>query len=102
MHLALFPRLFLVLRLRPLFSMENFITGYPATEAAIRDALTETIGAEKAEFFFDKVRITRRPLLLACLTLIVLLSSSNTFSKTRTRRSSGGGRAGRSSRLRKS
>ena len=36
--------------------MENFITGYPATEAAIRDALTETIGAEKAEFFFDKVR----------------------------------------------
>ncbi|KAL1659424.1 glycoside hydrolase family 5 protein [Schizophyllum commune] len=35
-------------------NMENFITGYPATEAAIRDALTETIGAEKAEFFFDK------------------------------------------------
>jgi hypothetical protein len=36
--------------------MENFITGYPATEYQIREALAEVVGREKSEFFFDKVR----------------------------------------------
>lgn len=37
-------------------NMENFITGYPGREFQIRQALDETIGEEKAKFFFDKVR----------------------------------------------
>ncbi|KAJ3980107.1 hypothetical protein F5890DRAFT_775490, partial [Lentinula detonsa] len=36
-------------------NMENFISGYPGCEFQIRAALAETIGAEKSEFFFDKV-----------------------------------------------
>lgn len=36
-------------------SMENFITGYPSTEFQIREALANVVGAEKSEFFFDKV-----------------------------------------------
>lgn len=40
-------------------SMENFITGYPATEYQIRNALAEVIGPKKSEFFFDKVRSSR-------------------------------------------
>ncbi|KIY45093.1 glycoside hydrolase family 5 protein [Fistulina hepatica ATCC 64428] len=35
-------------------NMENFISGYPGCEFQIREALAETIGTEKAEFFFDK------------------------------------------------
>ncbi|KAH9475452.1 Endo-1,4-beta-xylanase 5 [Psilocybe cubensis] len=35
-------------------NMENFITGFPGCEYQIREALAETIGAEKSEFFFDK------------------------------------------------
>ncbi|KAK0213556.1 glycoside hydrolase family 5 protein [Armillaria fumosa] len=35
-------------------NMENFISGYPGCEFQIRDALTETIGQEKSDFFFDK------------------------------------------------
>ncbi|KAF5338703.1 hypothetical protein D9611_013365 [Ephemerocybe angulata] len=34
--------------------MENFISGFPGCEYQIREALEETIGKEKAEFFFDK------------------------------------------------
>lgn len=35
------------------------ITGYPGCEYQIREALTETIGQEKADLFFDKVSIER-------------------------------------------
>ncbi|TFK35831.1 glycoside hydrolase [Crucibulum laeve] len=35
-------------------NMENFISGYPGCEHQIRDALAETIGQEKSDFFFDK------------------------------------------------
>jgi aryl-phospho-beta-D-glucosidase BglC (GH1 family) len=35
-------------------NMENFISGYPGCEFQIREALTQTIGAEKADFYFDK------------------------------------------------
>ncbi|PFH49164.1 glycoside hydrolase family 5 protein [Amanita thiersii Skay4041] len=35
-------------------NMENFITGYPGCEFQIREALAQTIGSKKAEFFFDK------------------------------------------------
>ncbi|KAF9005226.1 glycoside hydrolase [Cyathus striatus] len=35
-------------------NMENFISGYPGCEFQIREALTETIGQEKSDFFFDK------------------------------------------------
>ncbi|KAF9051055.1 glycoside hydrolase [Hymenopellis radicata] len=35
-------------------NMENFISGYPGCEYQIREALTETIGQEKADLFFDK------------------------------------------------
>uniref|UniRef100_A0A8H7Y626 Glycoside hydrolase family 5 domain-containing protein n=1 Tax=Psilocybe cubensis TaxID=181762 RepID=A0A8H7Y626_PSICU len=34
--------------------MENFISGYPGCEYQVREALAETIGQEKAEFFFDR------------------------------------------------
>lgn len=37
-------------------SMENFISGYPGCEFQIRETLADTIGAEKSELFFDKVR----------------------------------------------
>ncbi|KAF8648883.1 hypothetical protein AX16_006158 [Volvariella volvacea WC 439] len=35
-------------------NMENFISGYPGCEHQIRQALTEAIGKEKSDFFFDK------------------------------------------------
>ncbi|KAL0948040.1 hypothetical protein HGRIS_010665 [Hohenbuehelia grisea] len=34
--------------------MENFISGYPGCEFQIRHALTEAIGSEKSDLFFDK------------------------------------------------
>ncbi|KAI0693063.1 glycoside hydrolase superfamily [Cytidiella melzeri] len=36
-------------------TMENFITGYPACEFQVREALATVIGEQKAFFFFDKV-----------------------------------------------
>ncbi|KAF8152297.1 glycoside hydrolase [Crassisporium funariophilum] len=35
-------------------NMENFISGYPGCEYQIREALSEAIGQEKSDFFFDK------------------------------------------------
>ncbi|KAK0201036.1 glycoside hydrolase family 5 protein [Desarmillaria ectypa] len=35
-------------------NMENFISGYPGCEFQIREALADTIGQEKSDFFFDK------------------------------------------------
>ena len=34
-------------------NMENFITGYPATETAHRDAMREALGQRRYELFFD-------------------------------------------------
>jgi aryl-phospho-beta-D-glucosidase BglC (GH1 family) len=34
--------------------VENFITGYPGREYQIREALAEVLGAEKAQYFFDR------------------------------------------------
>src|SRR5207247_6516134 len=34
-------------------NMENFITGYPANEEAMRDALHSVLGTERYERFFD-------------------------------------------------
>ena len=39
-----------------LCSMENFISGYPGCEFQIRETLADTIGKDKSELFFDKVR----------------------------------------------
>jgi endoglucanase len=36
-------------------NMENFITGYPATEALMRGAVTAAVGAQRAELFFDRL-----------------------------------------------
>ncbi|GGL27306.1 glycoside hydrolase family 5 protein [Planomonospora parontospora] len=36
-------------------NMENFITGYPANEAGMRDAVREAIGEDRAELFFDRL-----------------------------------------------
>lgn len=36
-------------------NMENFITGYPANESAMRSAVQEVIGEERAELFFDRL-----------------------------------------------
>ncbi|GAA3163785.1 hypothetical protein GCM10010466_63420 [Planomonospora alba] len=36
-------------------NMENFITGYPANEAGMREAVRQAIGEEKAELFFDRL-----------------------------------------------
>jgi endoglucanase len=36
-------------------NMENFITGYPANEAAMRAAVAGVIGAERAERFFERL-----------------------------------------------
>ncbi len=33
--------------------MENFITGYPANESAMRDAVAAVLGPGRAERFFD-------------------------------------------------
>ena len=35
-------------------NMENFITGYPANEEAMRDALHSVLGAERYDRFFDR------------------------------------------------
>src|SRR4051812_1731851 len=34
-------------------NMENFITGYPANESAMREAVGSVLGAERAERFFS-------------------------------------------------
>src|SRR5260221_2183219 len=36
--------------------MENFITGYPANESAMRRAIEQTLGKEKSSFYFDRFR----------------------------------------------
>lgn len=36
-------------------NMENFINGYPGDEGGTRWYMAQTIGAEKAEFFFDRM-----------------------------------------------
>jgi endoglucanase len=35
-------------------NMEDFINGYPGLESGLRAAMTEVLGAGKAEFFFDR------------------------------------------------
>ncbi|HEX8629128.1 MAG TPA: hypothetical protein VF755_13265, partial [Catenuloplanes sp.] len=39
-------------------NMENFITGYPATETLMRQAVAGALGAERAELFFDRLLTT--------------------------------------------
>jgi len=36
-------------------NMENFITGYPATETLMREAVGEALGVERAALFFDRL-----------------------------------------------
>jgi len=36
-------------------NMENFITGYPANESAMREAVAAVLGAERAERFFSRL-----------------------------------------------
>jgi hypothetical protein len=36
-------------------NMENFITGYPATETLMREAVREAIGHDRSELFFDRL-----------------------------------------------
>ncbi|MFC4061273.1 glycoside hydrolase family 5 protein [Planomonospora corallina] len=36
-------------------NMENFITGYPANEEGMRQAVRQAIGEERAELFFDRL-----------------------------------------------
>ena len=36
-------------------NMENFITGYPATEALMREAVRGAIGEKRAELFFERL-----------------------------------------------
>src|SRR4051794_34492709 len=36
-------------------NMENFITGYPSTESAMRAAVARVLGADRAERFFDRL-----------------------------------------------
>jgi endoglucanase len=36
-------------------NMENFVTGYPANESAMRTAVARVLGAERAERFFDRL-----------------------------------------------
>ena len=36
-------------------NMENFITGYPANESAMRDAVASVLGAERADGFFERL-----------------------------------------------
>ncbi|NUR88951.1 MAG: cellulase family glycosylhydrolase [Nonomuraea sp.] len=36
-------------------NMENFVTGYPATESLMRQAVQNVLGAERAELFFDRL-----------------------------------------------
>jgi endoglucanase len=35
-------------------NMENFITGFPATESALRDVVRQALGDERSERFFDR------------------------------------------------
>ncbi|HEY7199101.1 MAG TPA: glycoside hydrolase family 5 protein, partial [Candidatus Dormibacteraeota bacterium] len=35
-------------------NMENFITGFPGTETAVREELARTLGPERAELLFDR------------------------------------------------
>src|SRR3978361_972819 len=36
-------------------NMENFITGYPATESQMRASVTAVLGSERADRFFDRL-----------------------------------------------
>jgi hypothetical protein len=36
-------------------NMENFITGYPANESAMRDAVRDVLGEDRQELFFDRL-----------------------------------------------
>ncbi|MEV7971033.1 cellulase family glycosylhydrolase [Sphaerisporangium sp. NPDC088356] len=36
-------------------NMENFITGYPANESSMRDAVRNVLGEERQELFFDRL-----------------------------------------------
>jgi endoglucanase len=36
-------------------NMENFITGYPANEATMREAVRDVLGEDRAELFFDRL-----------------------------------------------
>jgi aryl-phospho-beta-D-glucosidase BglC (GH1 family) len=36
-------------------NMENFITGYPATESLMREAVARVLGADRAQRFFDRL-----------------------------------------------
>src|SRR4051794_2359174 len=36
-------------------NMENFITGYPANESAMRDAVGGVLGAARADAYFDRL-----------------------------------------------
>lgn len=36
-------------------NMENFITGYPANESAMREAVQEVMGEDRAELFFERL-----------------------------------------------
>ncbi|MEU4227111.1 cellulase family glycosylhydrolase [Nonomuraea sp. NPDC026600] len=36
-------------------SMENFITGYPADETSMREAVREVLGEDRAELFFERL-----------------------------------------------
>ena len=36
-------------------NMENFITGYPANESTMRDAVRDVLGEERQEVFFDRL-----------------------------------------------
>ena len=36
-------------------NMENFITGFPATETLMREAVREVLGADRYEMFFDRL-----------------------------------------------
>ena len=74
-------------------NMENFITGYTGHEHQLREKLSEVLGEEKYEYFFDKVSLEPRTFsfpvgLLAACTSLLLLSSLNTSSERRTQSSS--------------
>jgi endoglucanase len=36
-------------------NMENFITGYPANESAMREAVASVLGSERADAFFERL-----------------------------------------------
>src|SRR5512141_53952 len=41
-------------RLRRRMNMENFVTGCPANESAFRQIVRRALGAEKADYFFER------------------------------------------------